>query len=137
MNFMDERKEEDFNKEFDENGFDPTKDAFFSDLMGMEEEVATEAYELVEHAIHLVDTKYFDDGIEVLRQAIGLYSQINRDDEIKAINEKISEVYILKEQAFRESESKLEKDTVQVEDLKIPEKVIVSNIEPELIQVQY
>ncbi|MHA1991998.1 MAG: hypothetical protein ACW98A_13590 [Candidatus Hodarchaeales archaeon] len=131
---MDERKEEDFNKEFDENGFDPTKDAFFSDLMGMEEEVATEAYELVEHAIQLVNTKYFDDGIEILRQAIGLYTQINRDDEIKAINEKISEVYILKEQAFRESESKIEKETVQVEDLKISEEVIVSNIEPELIQ---
>jgi len=125
MNFMDERKEEDF---------DPTKDAFFSDLMGMEEEVATEAYELVEHAIHLVDTKYFDDGIEILRQAIGLYSQINRDDEIKAINEKISEVYLLKEQAFRESEGKAEKDAVELEEAKISEEVIASKIEPELIQ---
>ena len=126
---MDERKEEDLEKEFD-----PTKDAFFSDLMGMEEEVAAEAYELVEHALHLVDTKYFDDGVEILRQAIGLYSQINRDDEIKAINEKISEVYLLKEQAFRESESKFEKDVVEIEDVKISEEVIVSKIEPELIQ---
>ena len=131
---MDERKEEDPKKEFDENGFDPTKDAFFSDLMGMEEEVATEAYELVEHALQLVHTKYFDDGVEVLRQAIGLYSQINRDAEIKALNEKISEVYLLKEQAFRESESKFEEGVGEVEEAKISEEVIVSKIEPELIQ---
>ena len=131
---MDERKEEDPKKEFDENGFDPTKDAFFSDLMGMEEEVATEAYELVEHALQLVHTKYFDDGVEVLRQAIGLYSQINRDAEIKALNEKISEVYLLKEQAFRERESKFEEGVGEVEEAKISEEVIVSKIEPELIQ---
>lgn len=66
-------------------------------------QIANTAYELVKHAIHLVEGgKYFDEGIEILRQAIGLYSQINRADEIKAINEKISEVYLLKEQAFRE-----------------------------------
>ncbi|MHA2036671.1 MAG: hypothetical protein ACW98X_09580 [Promethearchaeota archaeon] len=113
---MDERKEEDTEQEFDENGFDPTKEAFFSDLIEMEEEVATEAYELVEHAIQLVETKYFDDGIEVLRQAIGLYSQINRADEIKAINEKISEVYLLKEQAFRESEIESEIEVAEAKE---------------------
>ena len=38
---MDEQEEEDFEQEFDENGFDPTKEAFFSDLMGMEEDIAS------------------------------------------------------------------------------------------------
>ena len=127
---MNERKEEDS----DENGFDPTKDAFFSDLMGMEEEVASEAYELVEHAIHLTETKYFDDSIEILRQAIGLYSQINRVDEIKAINEKISEIYLLKEELFRESEGKSEKHEVEEEDVKISDVEKDSTLEPELIQ---
>ncbi len=131
---MDERKEEDIEQEFDENGFDPTKEAFFSDLIEMEEEVATEAYELVEHAINLIETKYFDDGIEVLRQAIGLYSQINRRDEIKAINEKISEVYLLKEQVFRESEIETEKGAVELEKIEISEGVKDAIVEPEPIQ---
>ncbi|MHA2186068.1 MAG: hypothetical protein ACXAAI_13840, partial [Promethearchaeota archaeon] len=98
---MSERKDE----EFDENGFDPTKDAFFSDLMGMEEEIASEAYEMVAHAISLIESKYYDDGIEVLRQAIGMYTQINREDEIEAISDKIAEVYLLKEKQFRETET--------------------------------
>jgi hypothetical protein len=106
---MDKQEEEDFEQDFDENGFDPTKDAFFSDLMGMEEEIASEAYELVEHAINLIESQYYNDAIEVLRQAIGLYTQINREEEIKAINDKISEVYILKEQVFREGEIEVEK----------------------------
>ena len=134
---MDERKEEDSEKDFDENGFDPTKEAFFTDLIEMEEEVATEAFELVEHALHLVKTKYFEDSIEILRQAIGLYSQINRPDEIKAINEKISEVYLLKEQVFREKESEIEKDVVKVvekEEVEFSEESEGSNIEIESIK---
>ncbi|KKN60547.1 hypothetical protein LCGC14_0530850 [marine sediment metagenome] len=104
MDIMNDQDKEDFEKKFDENGFDPTKDAFFSDLMGMEEEIATEAYQLVEHALNLIESKFFDDGIEILRQAIGVYAQINREEEIKAINEKIAEVYLLKEKSFREGE---------------------------------
>ena len=34
---MKEKREEDFEKDYDEDGFDPTKEAFFSDMMGMEE----------------------------------------------------------------------------------------------------
>ncbi len=127
---MDEQEEEDFEREFDENGFDPTKEAFFSDLMGMEEDIASEAYELVEHAINLIGSKYYDDGIEVLRQAIGLYTQINREEEIKAINEKISEVYLLKEQAFREEEIEVEK----VEHFEIEEETLASDLQVELAQ---
>ena len=91
----------------DENkwdGPDPTKEAFFSDMSEMEGEIAEEAYELVEHALSLIDSQYYDDAIEILRQAIGLYSQINKEEEITAIRNKISELYILKEQAFREVE---------------------------------
>ncbi|MFW9998632.1 MAG: hypothetical protein ACFE88_00815 [Candidatus Hermodarchaeota archaeon] len=112
---MEEKREEDLEKEFDENGPDPTKDAFFADMMDMEEEIATEAYELVEHAMNLIASQYFDDGIEILRQAIGLYAQINREEEIEAINDKISELYILKEKSFREIEAQPER---KVEDLK-------------------
>ena len=101
---MEEKKEEDSDQEFENNGYDPTKEAFFSDMMDMEEEIASEAYDLVEHAVNLIGSQYFDDAIEILRQAIGLYTQINRSEEIKAINDKISEVYILKEKAFREEE---------------------------------
>ena len=114
MNYMDGQREEDF----DENGFDPTKEAFFSDLMGMEEEIASEAYELLEHAINLIKSKYYDDAIVVLRQAIGVYAQINREEEINAINEKISEVYLLKEKDFREGDIETEKEVVEGEEIK-------------------
>ena len=136
MKFMEEKREEDFDQEFDDDELDfdqefdddeldLTKDAFFSDLMDMEEEIATEAYELVEHAIHLIESQYYDDSVEILRQAIGLYTQINRAEEIKAINEKISEVYILKEEAFREIEVKTEKVVEAIDDLDAIEEVEV------------
>jgi len=116
---MEERREEDFEQEFDEDGFDPTKEAFFSDMMDIEEEIATEAYELVEHAINLIASQYYDDGIEILRQSIGLYTQINREEEIKAINEKISEIYVLKEKAFREVEIEPERETEVIEESEV------------------
>ena len=93
------------NEEFDKNGFDPTKEAFFSDMDSMEDEIANEAYDLVEHAISLIASRYYDDSIEVMRQAIGLYAQISRDAEINALNQKIAEIYILKEQDFTEIEA--------------------------------
>ncbi len=138
---MEEKREEDFEQEFDEEDLDLTKDAFFSDLLGMEEEIAGEAYELVEHAINLIESQYYDDSIEILRQAIGLYTQINREEEIKAINEKISEVYFLKENAFREIEEKSEKvslvkDKTVVEEVKkIKESDIIeaTKVEDDLI----
>ena len=55
---MDEHDEDEFEEE-DEDGFDPTKEAFFSDLIGMEEDIASEAYERVEHALNLIKTKYY------------------------------------------------------------------------------
>ncbi|MFX0104894.1 MAG: hypothetical protein ACFE75_05345, partial [Candidatus Hodarchaeota archaeon] len=118
---MEEKREEDIEQEFDENGSDPTKEAFFSDMMNIEEEIASEAYELVEHAVNLIEKKFYDDVIEILRQAIGLYTQINREAEIKAINEKISEIYILKEKAFREVEIKPEREYEIIEEVKIEE----------------
>ncbi|MCP4761215.1 MAG: hypothetical protein GY870_05505, partial [archaeon] len=87
---IDDNIGEEDNGDFDENGFDPTKEAFFSDLMEFEEEIASEGYELVEHALSLINSRYFDDAIEVLRQAIGSYAQIKREAEIEAINQKIS-----------------------------------------------
>ena len=131
---MDEHEEEDFEQEFDEDGFDPTKEAFFSDLIGMEEDIASEAYELVEHAISLIDTKYYDDSIEVLRQAIGLYTQINREEEIKAINDKISEVYLLKEKAFMEDEIETEQEVEIASSFEVPDERLASDLKAELAQ---
>jgi len=128
--------DEDNNEEFDENGFDPTKEAFFTDLMEMEDELASEAYELVEHALNLIASKYYDDGIETLRQAIGLYSQINREEEVKAINEKISEIYILKEREFRDIEAKPEEEIAELETPKFTEEFAVSDISQEIEKEQ-
>ncbi|MCK4687390.1 MAG: hypothetical protein KAT66_04625, partial [Candidatus Lokiarchaeota archaeon] len=128
--------DEDNNEEFDENGFDPTKEAFFTDLIEMEDELASEAYELVEHALNLIASKYYDDGIETLRQAIGLYSQINREEEVKAINDKISEIYILKEREFRDIEAKPEEEIAELEIPKFTEEFAVSNISQEIEKEQ-
>jgi len=108
---MEKREEEkDNNQKFNDNNPDPTKVAFFSDMGNMEEEIASEAIELVTHALSLIEARYYDDSIEILRQAIGLYDQINKIAEVDALNNKISEIYLLKEQSFRESE--LETDTI-------------------------
>ncbi|MBY8989300.1 MAG: hypothetical protein KGD58_00970 [Candidatus Lokiarchaeota archaeon] len=133
---MDEHEEDEF-EEDDEDGFDPTKEAFFSDLIGMEEDIASEAYERVEHALNLIKTKYYDDSIEVLRQAIGLYAQINREEEIKAINDKISEVYLLKEQAFREDEIKQDQDAEKAIVVDIPDEPLASDLQLELAQEEF
>lgn len=79
---------------------DITKDAFFSDLSDMESEIAEEAYSLVEHAMSLLQTGYYDDAIEIMRQAIGQYEMINYTEEMEALNNKIAEIYVMKEQAF-------------------------------------
>jgi len=107
---MDEQNEEKNGNEFNEERFDPTKEAFFSDLGDIEEEINTEALELVRHALSLIESHYYDDSIEILRQAIGLYEQIDRNAEVEALNRKISELYVLKEQNFRakEGESEIE-----------------------------
>ncbi|MFX1275318.1 MAG: hypothetical protein ACFFAT_09790, partial [Promethearchaeota archaeon] len=115
------------NEEWDENGYDPTKEAFFSNLMEMEEEISAEGYQLVEHAISLINSQYYDDSIEILRQAIGLYEQINRQDEIDAINKKISEIYLLKEQQFRDVEIALDSIEPVSKNPEILEKELVEN----------
>ncbi|MBY9016326.1 MAG: hypothetical protein KGD68_11585 [Candidatus Lokiarchaeota archaeon] len=96
--------ERDNNLDFYENDPDPTKEAFFSDMGDIEKEIASEALELVEHALSLLESQFYDDSIEILRQAIGLYAQINRDSEIEAIKGKISEIYLLREENFRKRE---------------------------------
>ncbi len=103
----------DRNGEENPDDFDPTKEAFFSDMSEIEDEIASEAYQIVEHALSLVQSEYFDDAIEFLRQAIGLYQQIDRKAEVKALFNKISDVHIMKENAFieQEKESELSKKT--------------------------
>ncbi len=125
---MDKRDEQkDNNQKFNDTNPDPTKVAFFSDMGNMEEEIASEAIELVTHALSLIEARFYDDSIEILRQAIGLYDQISRIAEVDALNNKISEIYLLKEQSFRESE--LETDTI-IENSQ--EKVLLEQNEEEL-----
>ncbi len=75
-----------------------------------EQEIASEALEVVKHGLSLLESQFYDDSIEILRQAIGLYAQINRVSEIEALNGKISEIYLLREETFtkRELETKTE-----------------------------
>ncbi|MFX1258017.1 MAG: hypothetical protein ACFFAN_09165, partial [Promethearchaeota archaeon] len=94
-----EKKERNDNESKDDK-FDLTKDAFFSDLLDAEDEITIEALELVEHALSLVDAHYYDDAIEILRQAAALYDQIDKNVEREAVKQKISEIYVLKEQVF-------------------------------------
>jgi len=88
--------------------YDPTREAFFSDMGEIEEEIATEAYQVVEHALSLIQSEYFDDAIEFLRQAIGLYQQIDRNAEVDALLNKISDVHVMKEKAFIEQEKEMD-----------------------------
>ena len=105
---MDEQREK------KREGFDPTKEAFFSDLNDMQEEIMTEAYELVKHALSLLETYYYDDAIEIMRQAIGLYEQVNRKQEVDALYSKISEIQLLKEKRFREQEFEIEVEEEEI-----------------------
>ncbi|MFX1358017.1 MAG: hypothetical protein ACFFA8_12135, partial [Promethearchaeota archaeon] len=114
----DSNEEKDNNKDFNNNNYDPTKEAFFSDLGGMEDEIASEAYELVAHALSLIESQFYDDSIEILRQAIGLYEQINRKAEVEALYRKISEIYVLKENLFKEHEIESEFGLTSLDDVR-------------------
>jgi len=109
---MANRDEESDNLDFNENDPDPTKEAFFSDMGNIEKEITSEALELVQHALSLLEEQFYDDSIEILRQAIGLYSQINRDSEVSAIKGKISEIYLLREENFKKHELETKDDFV-------------------------
>jgi len=83
---------------------DPTKEAFFSGMEDIEKEIASEALELVKHALSLLESQFYDDSIEILRQATGLYAQINKESEVEAIKGKIENIYLLREENFKKRE---------------------------------
>jgi len=106
---MDEQNENEKKKDDNEGeGFDPTKVAFFSDMNDMQEEIMAEAYELVKHALSLLETYYFDDAIEIIKQAMGLYEQVDHKLEVDALHAKITEIQLMKEKHFREKELEIE-----------------------------
>lgn len=133
---MDEKikKKEKNNEEFNNKELKQPKDDLFADLIEMEDEITTEAIELVEHALSLVDSKFFDDAIEILRKAITLYSEIGKSDEIDTINQRISEIYILKEQAFREAEFEPIKIQEELGTQYIDEEQLIEKIKEDLSQ---
>ncbi|MBD3197124.1 MAG: hypothetical protein GF317_18865, partial [Candidatus Lokiarchaeota archaeon] len=121
---MDEKKKGtdiDNSERMDEEEYEPTKDAFMADMNDIEEEIASEAYDLVAHALNLVNSGYYDDAIELFYQAIGLYTQINKNEEVNALKEKLEEIKELKT-------SHVERD-VKVEN-EIPEGHKIDEIEP-------
>jgi len=109
------------NLDFNENDPDPTKEAFFSDMGDIENEIASEALDLVKHALSLVESQFYDDSIEIFRQAIGLYTQINKDSEVEMINGKISEIYLLREENFKKRELETEDVFENIQGEIIPE----------------
>ncbi|MFX0141814.1 MAG: hypothetical protein ACFFDN_49715, partial [Candidatus Hodarchaeota archaeon] len=98
-------------------------DNILNDLIKLEDETINEALDLMEHALSLVDSKQYDRGIGYLRKALGLYQQIDRINEINAIRQKISEIYILKEE-----------QTKEIEEENFLEEINVQNIENDLLQ---
>ena len=52
------------------------------------------ALKMIEHGLSLVDKQDYDDAIDILQQALGLYDQIGRINEMNLIRKKISEIYI-------------------------------------------
>ncbi|MFX1266606.1 MAG: hypothetical protein ACFFAK_01430 [Promethearchaeota archaeon] len=115
----DHNNDKDSKEKFDGNDDEIREsdfDTFFADLDNIEEEISSEAYELVVHALSLIEGHYYDDAVEVLRQAIGLYSQINKNAEIEALNKKISDIYVLKEEYFREAETETIIDVIEKEE---------------------
>ena len=92
------------------------------EVLREEEKLVDEAKELVEHAASLVESKYYDDAIGILRKAISLYDQIGLVDEIQAVKEKIDEIYVLKEKEFRE---------VDIQEVKIPDGLVISYLDKE------
>jgi len=101
------------------------------------DDIASEAYELVAHALSLIESQYYDDGIEILRQAIGLYEQINRKAEIEALYRKISEIYVLKEKTFKEHEVEAEDGPISFDDVssvKLEEKSLFNQAQNVLLE---
>ena len=119
VNMYNQNNDKDSKEKLDTNDDEVREsdfDTFFADLDNIEQEISSEAYELVVHALSLIEGHYYDDAVEVLRQAIGLYSQINKNAEIEAINKKISDIYILKEEYFRETETETVIEIFEKED---------------------
>ncbi|MFO8019936.1 MAG: hypothetical protein R6U96_15030 [Promethearchaeia archaeon] len=71
---------------------------------------SAEAYNYVEHALSLLDSGYYDDAIEALKSAKELYSQISREEEISMVKQKISDIYLMKEEALGEEQAATESE---------------------------
>ena len=74
-----------------------TKAAFFPGLN--ENKINGKATNLVEQALIQIEKKSYEKAIAFLRKALGMYTQIDKKDEIEVIRRRISEIYILKEQS--------------------------------------
>lgn len=114
---MDKNGKSNNEEENEDLDFDPTKDAFFSDLGDIENEIMGEAYELVEKALSLIDESAYNEAIELLRQSMGLYEQLNKQQEVSALKNKIQEIHLLMEKGEKSLKRKEEKKETQTESL--------------------
>ncbi len=75
------------------------------------DKIFTEAYSLLEHALDLLDSKFYDDALEVLKQSKELFKELNREEEMKIIEEKISEISKIKERQRTDLVTKKREDS--------------------------
>lgn len=92
----DNNKNKSYTEESDivKNSIKPASSPDLSEI-----EINGKATNLVEQALMQIETKSYEKAIALLRKALGMYTQIDKQDEIEAIRRRISEIYILKEQS--------------------------------------
>ncbi|MFX1258016.1 MAG: hypothetical protein ACFFAN_09160 [Promethearchaeota archaeon] len=100
------KKKESSDKVFNSEELKSIKKSLISDLMKIDDDITTNAINLVQYALFLIRSQSYNEGIGVLHQAIELYSQVGRIEEINAIKHKIEEISALKEKFVRKSEVK-------------------------------
>ena len=66
-----------------------SKDELVEELVDIEEKLISDALNLIEQGLSLVDTQDYDEAIDILQQALGLYDQIGRINEMNLIRKKI------------------------------------------------
>ena len=91
MNGNDKKEMEE--GEFTEDVMNHANEDLSVELIEIESKLINEALNLVEQGLSLTDAQDYDDAIDIFQQALGLYDQIGRTNELNLIEKKISEIY--------------------------------------------
>jgi len=135
MNGNDKKEMEE--GEFTEDEMNHAKEDLSVELIEIESKLINEALSLVEQGLSLTAAQDYDDAIDIFRQALGLYDQIGRTNELNLIRTKISEINLLKKQKFQNlGEEQLEDGEPEIgaeeskSKIKIEEKEQIKSTEP-------